>query len=215
MDEIENIKVRHTGSLAVLWKIYQSGKVFYDNFYFIISFYLSLEIICISVIFSSNLYDNIQFFATSALSIIPSLLGFSLGAYILVVGFGATDILATIAKPLKKQGNFSLYQKLNAVMGMTVLVEIATLLFSFILCYLSKILPVITVEKGSFIYVCCSSINASVLFLLIFLSIYSILMLANIIKHVFLFAQTIHLIVTVDNLKKEKEQISNQNRPNL
>ena len=206
MENVDEIKKRHEGSLKTLWKIYQSDEPFYYNLYFLVSLGLTIILFLVSLFSNESTYTLIQSIANSTVSVLPNLLGFSLGAYILIVGFGGTEILNVITKPLKGQKNFSFYQKLNAVFGVTVLLEIIALLISFVLIYLDKSLPILHTVKFSFIYYVIVILNLLVLFIALFAVMYSLFMLINVIKQVFIFAQTIHFCVYISKIKEEKEQ---------
>ncbi|WP_158795881.1 hypothetical protein [Pedobacter sp. L105] len=204
MDSPNEIKSRHIGDLTTLWKIYQSDERYYKDVFFKVSLWLTVILFLGSVLSHLSAYLLIQHIIGSITSIIPNLLGFSLGAYILIVGFGSTEILAVITRPLKGQQNFSLYQKLNSVFGITVIFQIFTLLFAFVVSFIDELLPVIYTNKSSVLYFVCGGVNLVVLFIFIFSIIYCLLMLINIIKQVFIFAQTIHFIVYLDESKKQE-----------
>lgn len=195
---------KHKGDIYTLWKIYVSDSPFYANVYFISSLVISAIILFLSFLSKISSYFLMIQIADKTLNLLPNLLGFNLGAYILIVGFGSMDILSLLTTPLEKQKNFSLYQKLNSIFGITIIFQIFSLLFVFCIGVWDSI------QNDLFIsfhipdtYI--NGINILGLFIVLFLSTYSILLLVNIVKHVFLFAQTIHFCVNLSSHKNEKD----------
>lgn len=206
----EEIKRKHKGDIRTLWKIYISDKAFYNNLYFKISIGLSLSLLLLSYLSITPLYYLIIKVVNITLSILPNLLGFNLGAYILIVGFGGTNILNTITKPLKKQSNYSFYQILNGVLGIAVIVQIITLLMAFLINFWDEIQVNFKWHfENAYI------INSIILFIVIFFTIYSILLLVNVVKHVFIFAQTIHFCIYIEKLKESvKTEVQDTDKKN-
>lgn len=203
----DEIKKRHDGGYLTLFKIYQSDEKFHKDPFFKLSVIISLILTGIACFSNNSIYDIILRLLDASIGILPSLLGFNLGAYILIVGFGATDILSVITKPLKGQKNFSLYQKLNGIMGVSVLIQIATLSFIFILKIWDKIQ-----EGFSFTFEwvhlnqLIAIVNTFIFFIVFSFVIYCFLILLNVVKQVFLFAQTIHFIIYTEQQKKTEEK---------
>ncbi|MBB6108405.1 hypothetical protein SAMN05421821_102356 [Mucilaginibacter lappiensis] len=203
----EEIKAKHKGDIRTLWNIYQSDGKFYKNFFFKVSIILSVLFI-VSLCFSmTSAYDIIQKVVEVAFGILPSMLGFNLGAYVLIVGFGGTEILSKITKPLKGQNNYSFYQKLNGVMGVSVLVQISALLSSFFIRIWDKLQDGIIWKPSCTALVFVEkSINVSALFFMTFLVTYSILILVSVIKHVFMFSQTIHFFTYTNRIADDQKK---------
>lgn len=202
IDEKE-LKKKHKGDIPTLWEIYVSDRQFYKNKYFIISFISAIIALLLGSLSEISYYELILKVANLGISLIPSLLGFNLGAYILIVGFGGTEILSVITKPLEQQKKFSFYQKLNGVLGISVITQIITLFCAFSLNVWDNLQLGIDCNYDiKIIYWWATLINILVYFILIFLSLYSILLLISVVKHVFMFAQTIHFCITVNKLKE-------------
>jgi hypothetical protein len=208
MGDLEKIKLRHSGSLTTLWAIYESDGGFYKDFFFKASWLLSILIFLSSLFSPATSYSLMISIATQIVGVIPNLLGFSLGAYILVVGFGSSEILSVITTPIPGQQNFSLYQKLNAIFAVTVIFEIFTLIVSFIIVFLDKVLPIITISDTSVWKIAFFFMNSFWLLILVFSAVYCLLMLINIVKQIFIFAQTIHFTIYI--AEKKKLQVEDQ-----
>jgi len=202
-DEIEDLKQRHKGDISTLWKIYNVDKPFYDNFYFKFSFATTIVALLVVFVLKSDIYNLICFISEISVGALPTLLGFNLGAYILIVGFGSSDILAIITKPLEGQNNYSFYQKLNSVLGVSVVVQIITLFLTFII----KVWKEIQVDYYWNIKCIIFPVilNIITFFFVMFLVTYSFLLLINVVKHVFLFAQTIHFFIYKKEVDKNKK----------
>lgn len=207
---LDEIKFRHKGNISTLWKIYQADKKFYRNFYFVSSFCITAIFVLVSMFTKVTSYNIILRIVSISIDILPSLLGFNLGGYILIVGFGATDILSVITKPLEGQNNYSFYQRLYSVMGISVIVQIGTLVGVFLFSMWDNL-------QGQFIwqpaFLKCplfpSMINTICLFIIMFLVTYSFILLFNVVKHVFMFGQTIHFCIYTKKLNENKENSNN------
>jgi len=207
----DEIKSKHKGDIRTLWKIYQSDEPFFKNYFFKVSGYLAFAFTLISLFTTVDTYALIIHIVNTGIGILPNLLGFNLGAYILIVGFGGTEILSVITRPLKGQDNYSFYQKLNGVLGIAVIVQILTLVTLLLLNLWEDIQDKFIWELHNNVLI--KGINVLTLFLISLFSFYSILILVNVIKHVFMFAQTIHFCIYTDRLKKindEEEKIKNK-----
>lgn len=200
----EERKLRHVGDIPTLWQIYVSEKPFYENLYFALSIILSILLVLLSFLSKIDSYNLMVKIADKSLNLLPNLLGFNLGAFILIVGFGSMDILSLLTTPLESQKNFSLYQKLNSIFGITIIFQIFSLLFVFCIGVWDSIQNDLFISFHiPDIYI--NGLNVLGLFIVLFLSTYSILLLINIVKHVFLFAQTIHFCVNLSSHKNEKD----------
>ena len=100
------------------------------------------------------------------LSFFPSLLGFSLGGYALVVGFSNLDLIKAAAKPEK----YSVYQILNAVFSLCIFLQVMTTLLSFVVSWIIKVnlFDLTTLKTG----IIGDVTNSLVLLLLMFSSVY-------------------------------------------
>lgn len=212
IDENELLK-KHKGDIPTLWQIYVSDRKFFKSKYFLLSFISAFIALLLGTFSNISYYELILKVANLGISLIPSLLGFNLGAYILIVGFGGTEILSIITKPLEQQKKFSFYQKLNGVLGISVITQIITLFCAFSLNVWDNLQLGIDCNYDlKIVYWWATLINTLVYFILIFLSFYSILLLISVVKHVFMFAQTIHFCITVNKLREGEKEGKNQNK---
>jgi hypothetical protein len=123
------------------------------------------------------------------LSIIPSLLGFVLGGYALLIGFGNISIIAK-----QKANEISLYQKMSTVFSISLLMQIFLLIFAFIVKFVLKS------EFGSNSQNLADSINSMVIFLLTFGLIYVTFMIKDLVINIFNFSQYQNLIINKEQV---------------
>lgn len=205
-NEIESLKKLHLGDVKTIWKIYQKDETFYKNIYFVLSLVISILFSLTTLFAQKTSFEFIDNFVPIIISIVPSLLGFNLGAYILIVGFGSIEILNDLSEPISDDNDYSMYQRLISIMSISVIIQILTLIISVI------IVSIVKLEIDPFLNLrYLLVINSLILFVLFFLLIYSILNMINIVKHVFLFAQTIHFVVTINKKNAKKKIIEEQN----
>lgn len=197
--EIAKLCKRHVGDLKTLWRVYNVEKEFYRAPYVKTTVLFSLLIILLVGISNCTFFLVITKVTNIALAILPNLLGFNLGAYILVVGFGSTDILKDITEPLENKGQFSLYQQLNGILGVSVIFQIFALILFFFVSIIIELS--FTVFFPNLFYIAFNVISLLVLLIGIF---YSIFLLVSVVKHVFLFSQTIHFVTTVNKIEEEE-----------
>jgi hypothetical protein len=184
------LKDRHKGDFKTLFRIYQSDNKFYQSWYFAVSLGLAILSVIAALLSKSDIYSIFcDHFYGIVFSVIPCLLGFNLGAFILIVGFGSSDILRIITTPLKKQKDYSLYQKLMSVLGISVFIQIFTLALNTLFQLISFYSPPLICINVSIVF------NSIALFLLVFSFTFSISQLFIVVKHVFLFGQTIHFFI--------------------
>lgn len=204
-----DLKQRHVGDLRTLWKIYNIEQPYYKAPYLKTTGIISLAIVMTVAISHSTFLSVIELITSHSLSILPSLLGFNLGAYILVVGFASTDILKDITEPLENKGRYSLYQQLNGILAVSVLFQIFCLIIFFVCGILIEIdFPTPFSNLNIRIF------NGVVLWVLSGGLLYSIFLLISVVKHVFLFSQTIHFCITVDKINENMKSKTLKNPKN-
>ncbi len=172
---------------------------------------LSLLLTIASTIFlslqKSDLHQINNELITLSLSIIPSLLGFSLGGFAIIVSFNDKDFLKKISRLSintdSKKIQPSLFQKVIAVFAWGILMQSLTLIVTFLIklfltlqypnptgwpCLSSKILPLIQFVVLSFLLT------------------YSLLLLPYIIKNVYGFGQITHPYSFKNTTPKDDKQ---------
>ena len=191
------LKETHKPGLKGLYRVYDRSKFVKS---LCIPSFISVVIFPCIIITQQNTYEVIEAIAKVILSIMPSLLGFVLGGYAIIIGFGNEKFMKSTAK-ISVENPISFYQKFSSVFAFSILcfatalvLAFVIILFSFII--ISEIVPVIII----------SSINYFTLFILMFTSIYSIFQIPVMILNIFTFSQTNHINLVSQNLKDEIEK---------
>lgn len=175
---------------------------FYGSILF--SFFITV-LICI--LDSDKLYPYLYETTGILIAFFPSLLGFSLGGYALVVGFSNVDLIKKGSETKKH----SLYQILNAIFSLSIIFQV----FTTILCF--GVYWFIKVDLDSLIPVYCrfmgTALNALILFLLLFGSIYSLCLTPYVVTNLFTLSQLNNLHLTIENLKDESKNKIEEDLP--
>jgi hypothetical protein len=137
------------------------------------------------------------------MSVFPSLLGFSLAGYALIVGYSNLDLIKAGSTPEKH----SAYQILSAIFALGILMQVVTTILDFILTFLVR--ADISKTFGLPPSVAGDYLNVFLLSLLLFLSIYSLFATTYIINNLFTMGQANSLFLTArkmqDDAMKGKE----------
>ena len=128
------------------------------------------------------------------LGIVPNLLGFVLSGYALLIGFKIFD---DVAKRQKDKNGPTLYQKLNAIFSVGLIMQVFILVFAFTLKLILKAEINCPFEN----YCVCNLINSITFFFLVFGTLYTIIMIKDLVVNIFNFSQLGHFIIN----KKSRE----------
>ena len=157
--------------------------------------------VLIAFFLTDKAFEILKNTADIIMSFFPNLLGFSLGGYALVVGFGNTALI----KSATKTDKHSTYQILNAIFSLSIFMQVFTTIICFITVWLIKI--DVTSLTGLYIKPLADLINAVVFFLLLFGSLYSILLTPYVITNLFTFSQMNNLFLTVEKIRDDKGKL--------
>ncbi|OHD09594.1 MAG: hypothetical protein A2Y41_04725 [Spirochaetes bacterium GWB1_36_13] len=198
---LEEIKVlnqqisdnRKTGFKGIVFnyptKKLKKSKILY------LSLFLSLIFAILSFFYCTNLYDIFIDFNNLIISIFPNLLGFTLGGYALIIGFGNKELLKKFTIKSSKSPN-SLFQKINSVFAYAIIIQVITLGSSIIIFLINKI----KIKSDFHQYV-----NSFGLFLVSFFTTYSLLLLYKMVINVFDFGQLHHFDLITRRLHEKRE----------
>ncbi len=135
-------------------------------------------------------------------SVLPNLLGFLLGGYTILIGFGNNDLLKSSTRVIPGQRT-SLFQMLSSIFALTIYTQVVTLVISLI----TQFTLTIPLVKGDglvgTLYNQAATINNLAIPILSFLLFYCILSLLAMVINVFNFAQRYHLALTEERLEDE------------
>ncbi len=194
----QSIKQLHKTGFKGMFLIIMARKVF-KKLPFLASLIISIIVVILIFIFQCNrtyvLLDNS---AKMVLEIFPNLLGFSFGAFSLIVGFSNSDFL----KKGTKLKSHSLYQFLTASFAYALIVQVLVLFLSFIIHWVIRNDMSISLPESFSIL-----INEIYLFLVIFLALYALLLIPYVIINLFTLSQVNHLFLTLENYKERKKNL--------
>jgi hypothetical protein len=201
-DIAKTIKDYHKTSLKGILFILKKRKTF-RKWPFVISLMLSLAIcILVAMINPLESFHVLQVTSDLIMAVFPNLLGFSLGGYAIVVGFSNTELLKRNARVDK----YSIYQLLSSIFSISILFQIFTTILCFFITLVIKV-DITTITK-LYIPTLAYMINLFFLMLLIFGSIYSLLLTPYIVTNLFTLSQLNNLFFTLQKL--ESENIENK-----
>lgn len=159
----------------------------------IMPFILTFIIVALFSIFGKVDISILGVVVDLILTIIPSLLGFVLSGYALLIGFGNIEV---IAKKSKKDNDSSenkptLYQKVSAVFAIGLIMQVLLLVFTFGLKILLKVeLPCLCGNISI-----CNITNYIIFTLLIFGLFYVVVMIKDLVINIFNFSQVQHFYI--------------------
>ena len=181
---------------SVQWKtIFKSNP-------FICSLVISIGI-SISVIYSHNVIPFLVKLVDITIAILPNLLGFNLGGYALIIGFGNNSMLESMTE--KQKSGLSLLQTISGIFAFVLCVQALALAVAFIMYLCLQIsttkLTVLFFDENvlnTIIHV----LNYICLFILLLLTTYSIFLAPIMVKNVFTFGQLVHFKFVQEREKK-------------
>lgn len=114
-------------SFCIYWRNYGGFKALLCSIYFWISFLLALSATIINYI----LFQEYWKWWDDVISIIPSVLGFSLGGYVFLVGFGDKKLMK-IMREKKTEKSKSIYMRLNATFVHFIFIQFISLFITVV-----------------------------------------------------------------------------------
>jgi hypothetical protein len=165
---------------------------------FWISLIVSLILFIISKIASKDSFNLATFWVGQSLTIFPSLLGFNLGGYALIIGFGNSDLVQSLTKKAKNKKT-SIFQKLSGVFAFAILLQLLAFSLAFIGNYSIQLkLDFLNQKMSDFI-------NNCYILVLSFITLWGIFILLSLVVNVFNFGQMHHFKLTQKRLLEEEK----------
>lgn len=130
--------------------------------------------------------------------IFPTLLGFCIAGYAIIVGFTNNELFEKMSKPLKS--GLSYFQVTSCIFAFSIIIQMITFLLSYLVSFI--------IDIGFFSSDLCLRriININIITIIIFLSIYSILLLYYMVINLFTFGQMMHFCVRKKKLDDDKKK---------
>lgn len=198
----EEIKINHSNSWKKLWKIYNKDNSGYKGIMLWVSITLNLIIIIYSALGKVDPFSLLEKYVVLYIEIIPSLLGFNLGAYALLIGLASTSFLNKMTKGINE--GYTFFQRASSIFGFCIAVQAVSLIFSFIV---KEFIEIQNIKNFSAPYIFSNDeaciFNYIVLFIINFVGIYSITLVLMIIKNIFGISQTANFFNGLENLRNE------------
>nr|WP_321405910.1 hypothetical protein [uncultured Carboxylicivirga sp.] len=181
---------QHHVSLSTLFRIYGGVKGFIESGYFWFALISAIALMFfIQLVLGFDSYGLIVSLKDLLLSTFPSILGFNIGAYALVIGFGDKSVLDKI-RAAKGTNNFSLFQTIGGTFAMSVLIQATTFGIAFMLHIFIRTFGNVNLFNLSINSI--HTANNCMAFILLFFSIYSVVLIPKIVLNVFSFSQLYH-----------------------
>ena len=153
---------------------------------------------------ADRIYVLIDDLSSTVLSAFPSLLGFSLAGYALIIGASDLKLIERMSEPLKSnKERLSYFQTTSCVFASSVLIQCATLILAFCVHIVVKMKLPFNNET-----ICCW-LNFVVFVVLLFAVLFSMLLLCSTVVNLFTYGQSIHLCVRLD------KELANNEEENL
>lgn len=170
---------------------------------------LFLELLCIVVINMSSVptVDMLGHLCSFVNGGYPSIVGFVLSGYALLIGFSNSELIQKLSKR-KNENKPALFQKINATFAMMLLMLVVTLLFSFVV----SIVMEANVSGFLFLNGYENIINTATLYIFLFIIFYSLFSLLDVVMNIFNFGQFAFVINDLKNkeVQQNKDSVEGQ-----
>jgi len=203
---MEDLKNNHKTSIKGIYTQYIHKKLFCS---WGMKISVILSALCFILLFffiEIDYYDILAKIISTNISIFPDLLGFCVGGYALIIGFGHKEMLQKMSSPNEEKSNMSFFQIMSSVFAVSIIIQIITFLLSYLISF------VINLDFTSTSESLCKIINTFTISLILFFSIYSIILLYYMVINIFNFGQSMHLCIRIDLLNKQKKEKKTKNK---
>lgn len=194
MDNCDDLISRHQQGLKGILNRYTCKK-FYKSKYFFFCIVLTCLLTIVPVITSKSsdsIYKLIEDVSSTVLSAFPSLLGFSLAGYALIIGTINIGVMRRMSEPQDNMEKLSFFQFVSSIFALSVLIQCITLLAAFIIHVVLK------QEWEMLFCISCNWVNIPVYGILLFLVIESMVLLGNMVINIFTYGQSVHLCLRME-----------------
>ncbi|WP_020603150.1 hypothetical protein [Spirosoma spitsbergense] len=203
MNDNDQIKKDHPFSYKGIMHAYDAKEIG-ESIPFWVSIALAVTTLVITWLSSKSFYEILIFWTEQIMAVFPNLLGFNLGGYALIVGFGNGSLLKAMTR--KNAGKKStIFQKLSGVFAFSILLQLAAFIAAFLITFLNKF------EFKSNSQITVDSVNALLVFILSFLGFWGLLIIPNLVSNVFTFGQMHHSLLTIERIKSERRNRERDN----
>ena len=206
METNDDIKRQHPFSRIGIFNKYTKKKMLKSHAT-IYSLIFSL-ILCITIWITGDYatyYNTLIKLTDVALSLFPNFLGFCIGGYALIIGASNIEVLKKMSKPLPNGSHLSFFQVLSSIFAASLIIQYVTLFFAYILQILVNMqLDAVSDDIGVVT-------NLFLIFILVFLTSMSILLLYYTVINIFNFGQAVHLTIRIEDRDNQTIEEKAQN----
>lgn len=196
-NENYDIRAAHPMSIKGIFNKYVLTKIF-CSWGTLISVIITMIFVVLVIVIYHSTYDYYKVLSQiteTIISVLPSLFGFCIGGYALIIGLSNIDIIGKMSKQYSNKHNLSLFQLLSSVFAATLILQCFTFIVAYIVHY------VLLLELHSPNEIVGNVVNIITILLLLLLSFISLSLLFYTIINVFNFGQTSHFCIQLDNMK--------------
>jgi|GEM_PF-5940537 membrane protein len=169
---------------------------------FIISLFCAMVFsILVFIICRNEMLNIIEKIITLIIAIVPAILGLSLAGFAIVISQINNETLERTAN-IENKNQRSLYQKTNAVFSIMCLTQLTALILATILSLVMQISKKILVS-----YFIANTVNITLIFLLVFICVYALFSVFDIIYTIFDLGQIVNFIFLKNRIKKESASL--------
>lgn len=183
-------------------------RTFLSNKVSVVSIIASILFTLLVFIFKVDFYILILEIKDILIIFLPSILGFTIAGYSLVVGFIHNDMLSEISEPAENS-KFSLYQKMSSAFALNIIFQAIALIIAYLIHFVEFIEKHKTL-KFSLPVDGIKSINFIGLIFISYWFIISVLLVIQIIINIFNFSQLHHYFVNKTKIAKLNPEKSNK-----
>lgn len=202
---IESIRETNVLGISGIYKILGAKRIFFSTWVEWLSLLLSLITILICWCIELNPFDFIYEIKDLMIDSLPTIIGFTLAGYSLVVGFVQAGMLNKITEPVKVgEDNFSLYQKMSAAFAMNIILQTVALFIAIVIYFLI----VIDDKNQKFILLdlVVDSFNWIGLLIISYWFFLSLLLTIQIVINIFGFSQLHQYLINKNKLNKNCDE---------
>lgn len=198
MNEREQIAKDHPFSYKGIFRAYDFNEIWTSK-PFRASLVLSASVIVVTGFSQKSYYEILAFWTAQVMAVFPNLLGFNLGGYALIVGFGNSNLLKAMTKKNPKK-NSTIYQKLSGVFAFSILLQLTAFIVAFVVNFLKEF--GFSSANGALV----NLVNGFLLSIIAFLGLWGLLIVPNLVSNVFNFGQMNHSLLTIERVEAEQKK---------
>ncbi|HEY0055771.1 MAG TPA: hypothetical protein VGB63_10475 [Pedobacter sp.] len=204
------IRNNHLGDIKTLLRIYNAKGALYNGTYLWISLVVTLVLTLICYYSAADFYKLIQALCNIYTSVLPSLLGFNLGAYALLIGLGSSSFIGRFSR--KFAVKITLFQRASSVFGFCVLLQALALIAAFFynLIIIIQEQSQLSLMNNFFDDIdAVNKFNAFAFYFLNFIGTYSVLIIIKVVENIFSLSQLAHFYSGLDQRDETNKKRDN------